>query len=397
MVLVHAPSSINVLLPLIAAGLCTPACTKGETEKPDKPRPSVAVEVADITVGPLDDFRSFTGTLEASASFTAASKVGGRIEALTVDIGDKVARGATVARLDADELKQAVTRAEADLLVAEANLTETKSAIEIAERTMARAQTLRDRGVASEADLDEARTKLLTERSKEAVFRAQLTRARATLKTAKIQVSYAKVSADWQGDDAHRVIAERFVDEGETAVANAPLVRIVALTPITAVFFVTEKDYPNLGVGRSVRLVTDAFPGESFEGAVSRIAPVFKSDSRQARVEVTVPNADERLKPGMFVTASIQVSQVERAMTVPADALVTRDDTQGVFILNADGASVRWQPVEVGVRNGKSVQILGNDLKGRVVTLGQQLLENGAKVTVRKQTERGGAPGKASP
>ena len=382
---------------LVAAGLCLTACGKSAQEKPDKVRPPVAVEVANIEVGPIDDVRSFTGTLEASASFTAASKVGGRIEAVTVDIGDSIVRGEAVARLDADELKQAVTRAQADLLVAEANLAETKSALEIAERTMARAQTLRDRGVASDADLDDARTKLLTERSREAVFRAQVTRARATLKTAKIQVRYTDVAADWQGDDERRVIAQRFVDEGETVVANTPLVRIVALEPITAVFFVTEKDYPHLGAGRTVQLVTDAFPGETFEGTVSRIAPVFNSDSRQARVEVAIPNEDERLKPGMFVTASVLISQVASAITVPADALVTRDDVQGVFLIDADRASVRWQPVQVGVRSGKSVQLLGGDFKGEVVTLGQQLLENGTSVVVRKLSRAEETPRKEVP
>lgn len=363
-------------------GMLLSGCTQAADKKDEKKRPPAVVEAAVIEHGPMEDVRSFSGTLEAFASFTVAPKIGGRIEAVLVDIGDPVEKDAVVVHLDDDEYKQALARAQADLLVAEANLAETRSAMEIAERTMSRAQTLKDRGVASEADLDDARTLLITKKSQEAVFSAQVTRARAALKTAKIQVGYAKVAAQWQEKGTRRVVAERFVDEGQTVVANTPLLRIVDLDPVTAVFFVTEKDYAFLSIAQSVQMVTDAFPTEKFEGKIERIAPVFEHNSRQARVEVTVPNTDERLKPGMFVTAQVMVSRVDAAVIVPADALVTRDSTHGLFIVDGAVDKVVWRPVKVGIRNGNKVQVTGEGLRGRVVTLGQQLLENGSAVVI---------------
>ncbi len=378
----------NSLKYFCVIGVMFPAATACKSEKggrTDKNRPVPLVEAVDIETGPIDDTRQFSGTIEASASFTVAPKIGGRIERIAVDIGDEVARNAVVVRLDDDELKQAVTRAQADLLVAEANLAKAKSALQIAERTMARAQTLQDRGVASEADLDEVRTRLLDEKSQAAVYSAQVTRARAALKTAKIQVGYADVTASWQGEGDRRVTAERFVDEGQTVAADTPLLRIVALTPVTAVFFVTEKDYAFLRTGQIVSLITDAFPSERFEGTVARIAPVFENNSRQARVEVTVPNTDERLRPGMYITARVTVAQVPNATIVPADALAVREDVQGIFTVDRSGTTVRWRPVKVGVRSGQKVQIMdpgltGRGFTGRVVTLGQQLLEDGSKI-----------------
>ncbi|NIR30343.1 MAG: HlyD family efflux transporter periplasmic adaptor subunit, partial [Gammaproteobacteria bacterium] len=70
----------------------------------------------------------------------------------------------------------------------------------------------------------------------------------------------------------------------------------VELDPITAVFYVTERDYARLKPGQEAALSTDAYPGESFSGRIVRIAPVFRESTRQARVELRVANPDLRLK-----------------------------------------------------------------------------------------------------
>ena len=70
---------------------------------------------------------------------------------------------------------------------------------------------------------------------------------------------------------------------------------------------------------------TDAFPGETFSGHIRRIAPVFREATRQARVEVEIPNPDLRLKPGMFARASVVLQRVEEAVTVPDRLIVIRD------------------------------------------------------------------------
>ncbi|MDJ0991405.1 MAG: biotin/lipoyl-binding protein, partial [Desulfobacterales bacterium] len=87
------------------------------------PRP-VPVEVAPIQRGPIVLRRTFNGALEARAQFVVAPKVGGRIEELMVDLADTVTRGQVVAKLDSDEYVQAMAQAEADLVVAKANVTE---------------------------------------------------------------------------------------------------------------------------------------------------------------------------------------------------------------------------------------------------------------------------------
>lgn len=340
----------------------------------------VPVETAAVERGAIEQRRTFTGTLTPHAEFVVAPKIGGRIEQLAVDLADTVSRGQVVARLDDDEYVQAVAQVQADLAVAQANLAEAEALLSIAERELVRVERLRDRGVSSESQLDVARADQLARQAHVQVTRAQVTRAQAELQSQRIRLGYTTVAASWREGAERRVVAERHVDEGETVAANAPLLRIVELDPVVAVFNVTERDYALLDTGQGVQLTTDAFPGEVFAGTITRIAPVFRESTRQARVEARVDNPALRLKAGLFVRVTVVLERIEDATIVPERALVQRDSGTGVFALSADRASVAWHPVQTGIQHGDRVQVMDPALSGEVVTLGQQLLEHGAAV-----------------
>ncbi len=158
---------------------------------------------------------------------------------------------------------------------------------------------------------------------------------------------------------------------------------IVELDPITAVIFVTERDYGSLQPGQIAHFSTDAFPNQTFEGKIDRISPVFRESSRQARVELSLANPDGNLKPGMFVRAEITLQRVEDATVIPYAALSRRGAEEGTFVVSDDGQSVRWQAVKTGIRADESVEILdAKSLTGRVVTLGQHLIDDGSAITI---------------
>ena len=347
----------------------------------------VPVEVANIERGSIELRRSFTGTLEAAAEFVVAPKVSGRIEQLSVDLADSVTRGQVVARLDNDEYVQSVRQAQADLAVAQANLAEARSQLTLSERELQRIKDLRKRGMTSASQEDAAKANQVAKQAHVEVTQAQVTRAEAVLEAARIRLGYTEVSAGWRGGDDQRVVAERYVDEGQTVSANTELLRIVELDPITAVFFVTEQDYARLQPGQPVLLSTDAYPDESFDGQILRIAPVFRENTRQARVELHVANPELRLKPGMFVRATVILDQVAETTIVPEQALVKRDGQYGLFVVATDGKSVTWRAVQVGIREGNRVQVLGEDLGKQVVTLGQQLLDDQSAISIAKTRE----------
>lgn len=393
---------LAVMLMLAAAlmwGIFTrlqqPEGTSRGSGKPD----AIPVEVAEIKRGPIEMRRTFSGALEATAEFVVAPKVSGRVEQLAVDLADLVSRGQVVARLDNEEYVQAVAQAEAELAVAEANRSEARSALEIANRELKRTETLRERGIASESQLDTARAEQLAARSKLEVAAAQVTKAQASLETARIRLGYTSVTADWTGGDDQRLVAERFVDEGDTVSANAPLLAIIELNPITGVIFVTEKDYARISSDQPADLFTEAFAGETFTGRVSRIAPVFKESTRQARVELTIENPGHRLKPGMFIRVRLVLDRIEDALIVPETALTTREDRSGIFMIDEATQTVAWREINTGIRDGDKIQIKGTDLSGRVVTLGQHMLDHGSPIRIpgEKARKQGPAKGVNSP
>jgi len=366
--------------------LLTVACLFGCTaeESGERSGPPAPVEVALIEQGRIEMRRTLSGSLLPSAEFAAAARIDGQIRELKVRVADPVKRGAVLATLDDADQVQGVLQAEANLLVAKANLRAAKAREEIAAKDEERIEQLRERGIASEAQVDSAQAERLSAEAGLAVAEAQIARSEAELESAEIELRKTKVTADWTEGSGVRVVAERFVDEGDSVSANQPLFRIVDLDPLVGVVRVTERDYPSLAVGEPVSIRTDSFPGEIFSGEVRRIAPVFSEVSRQARVEFEVPNPDFRLKPGMFVRATVVLAVKENATVVPDLAIVRRDAENGVFVLDEKGTTAFWRPVGIGIREGSRVEIIGDGLSGRVITLGQQLVEDGSEVRITR-------------
>jgi RND family efflux transporter MFP subunit len=359
-----------------------------EQQQPEKAAREKVSRIIPVEVKPIlqntriQQIRTFTGTINANHEFVVASKVSGRVEEITVDLADTINRGQIVARIDNAEYRQALTQSQADLAVARANLAEAQSLLKIAEREYQRIDTLQQRGVSSEAEQDTAEANQLARAAHLDVTRAQVTRATAAVETARIRLGYSDVIAQWQGGNDLRIVAERFIDEGQSVNINEPLLRIVELDTVIAVFHVTERDYGLLTQGQTVAVDTDAYAGEVFQGHISRIAPVFRESTRQARVELKIDNPGHKLKPGMFARVNVILESIANATLVPESALVKRGGENGIFVLDQTGASVHWKIVQPGIRQDHRLQLIDSNLDGKVVTLGQQLLEDGSRVVV---------------
>ncbi|MGD8882138.1 MAG: efflux RND transporter periplasmic adaptor subunit, partial [Desulfobacterales bacterium] len=195
----------------------------------------------------------------------------------------------------------------------------------------------------------------------------------------------------------HRVVGERYVDEGAMLAPNTPIVSILDIGTLIAVINVIERDYPKIQAGLEAVISTDAFPGQTFSGRVVRIAPLLMEKSREARIEIEISNKQRRLKPGMFVRVQIEFQQHENATVVPIAALVKRNGQQGVFELDRSEKKAHFVPVELGIVNGTQAEILNPPLSDAVVTLGQHLLEDGSKIILPDETPREPAPRNSGP
>jgi RND family efflux transporter MFP subunit len=347
-----------------------------------RPAIALAVEVAPVKRTTIHDIGRFAGSLLPRSYFVIAPKIAGRLEKLLVNIGEPVKRGQLIAVLYDEEYAQQVEEARAELEVAKANVEESRSTLDMAQREFERAKALRQKKIASESELDAALAQFKTQEAKYKVTLAHVAQREAALKAAQIRLSYTKIRAWWEDGTEPRVVGERFVDEGAMLKANDPIVSVLEIQTLTGVIHVIERDYSEVRVGQETLMTTDAFPGKTFTGKIVRVAPLLKEASREARVEIEVPNRDGLLKPGMFIRAQIEFASHENATVVPSAALAKRNGQQGIFVADIQNRKAHFVPVTVGIVNTQLAEVVKPPLSGYVVTLGQHLLEDGASITV---------------
>ena len=126
---------------------------------------------------------------------------------------------------------------------------------------------------------------------------------------------------------------------------------------------------------------------------MSRVAPLLKETSREARVEVDVDNADSALKPGMFVNARIEFASKADATIVPTSAVVNRGALQGLFLADRETKKAEFRAATVGIVEGDRAEIVEPaGLTGYVVTLGHHLLENGTALILTEDAPAAARP-----
>lgn len=344
-------------------------------------RPAVAVEVAAVRFGPIKEIRKFTGTVFPYNRYVVAPKVSGRVIQITKRIGDPVREGELIARIDDAEYQQAVREAEASLKIAKASLTESRSQFELAGQEKERVESLEARGLATTAELE---TALSNYEAREARYRlalAQVEQREAALASSRIRLGYTLLTASGAG-----FIGERFVDEGALLAPNMAVVLVVGIDSVIVRTTITERDYGHINPGQPVEVLVDAFPERRFSGTVARIAPMMQEASRMAEMEVEVDNESHMLKPGMFARIEVVTAEKDNTQLVPSTAVVERSGGSGLFVI-PDGETVaRYESVTIGIVNPDLTEILGPPLRGRVVTLGQHLLNDGSPITLPEET-----------
>ena len=358
---------------------------------------AVAIEAESVSKIMIRDISSFTGTLYPKSQFNIAPKIQGRIERLMVDISDKVSNGQLIAILDEDEYLQQVDQARAKMEVANAKLEESRSNLNTTKREFDRVKALREKGIASESDLDSATAKFEAGNSMLKVALAQVALEEATLKVAQVRLSYTQIHALWEGgSDTPRVVGERFVDEGAMVSSRDPIVSIIDIDTLIAVIHVIERDYSKIERGQEVEIINDAYPDRSFTGKVVRIAPILVESSRQARIEIEIPNPKAILKPGMFVEANIEFARKDNAVVVPLKALTKSNDQPGIFLVDESEQKARFVSITTGIINEHWVEILNPALSGKVVTLGMDKLQDGSDIILPESKSNVPSKGRTS-
>ena len=256
---------------------------------------------------------------------------------------------------------------------------------ELARQEKERVESLKAKGISSSAELDAAVANCTAQESRLGLARAQVEQRRASLKSARIRLSYTLLTASQAG-----YIGERYADEGALLAPNSAVVSIVGIDAVIVRTTVIERDYSRIKIGQSAEVIVDAFPAHRFFGNVTRIAPLLQEATRVAQMEVEVANADHLLKPGMFARVEVITAAQEYTQMVRNIAVVNRDGQTGVYRVDPEQAIVHFTPVVTGIVSSEFTEILTPSLEGLVVTLGQHLLDDQSPILLPRAGQKAG-------
>lgn len=423
----------RLIIGIIAALSLMASCQKAET----KEKPPTTVRVKAVEQRPTGSGVRYSASIRPNSQVELAFNVGGYVEALAqtrdaagqwrhLQAGDVVMKGAVLARLRQSDYLAKVTQADAQqaeartaFATSEAQLAEASASVETSRAQVADAQATFERAAldfersrslfasesitkpdydaaraqhdAARARLDSARSQLEVAEARVVTARSQTGQAAAKIKTAAAQTAGAAIPlADTTlRAPSSAVVLERKVEVGALVAPGTPGFVLADLTSVKAAFGVPDFALRHIKAGDTLRLATDALPGQEFAGHVSRVAPSADQNSRVFEVEVTIPNLQGLLKPGMI--ASIQVgeaaAQVE-APVVPLTAIVrAKDDPNAyaVYVVEEQGGQrrARLRQVRLSEAVGNAVVIMDGVRAGeQVITTGATLVADGERVQV---------------
>jgi HlyD family secretion protein len=344
------------------------ACNSGGDSKP-------RYETAPVKRGDINQVVTASGSLSAVVSVDVGSQISGNVNALYADYNSPVKKNAMVAEIEPTIYLAIVHQAEGDLA-------SSKAALELANQTLKRKENLVAQHAAAQADLDKAVSDVHQADATVMIKKASLERAQADLDHCKI---YAPVDG---------IVIARKVDVGQTVAAamTTPVLFTIAadITKMHIDASVSEADIGQVKLGQPVDFNVDAFPDEVFHGTVAQVrkSPTTTNNVVTYSTIVDVDNPEQKLFPGMTADLSIHVAERKNVPTIPNAALrftppegakyepgakaalaVTRSQRL-VYLVGADGITLKPVLTRIGVNNGIDSEVLEGVHEGDKVVTG---------------------------
>jgi len=341
-----------------------------------------------VSSGKINEKISLTGNLKAKQRVDVTSKISGRITPINVDTGLPVARGALIAVVEDDEIRQQIERSKASISVADASIGQREAELVNAKAELERKKKLVEDGILSKQELDLLDMRLRVSQSQLELARAQKRQSEAELRELNIRQGQTRIYSPISG-----IVATRHVDIGAMVGASNPIATIVSLSPMVIETQVAERDITRIRRGATVTVSVDSIPNQKFTGKVMRISPMLDPLTRNGMVEVEIPNRESLLKAEMFARIDLDLGSPRETLLLPSDALVYRGDQPGVYTIENNMAI--FKPVDTGLMQEDNVELLAGLKAGdKVITAGSNLLKDGDRVRVGDRNARGGPGGR---
>ncbi|MDE7402834.1 MAG: efflux RND transporter periplasmic adaptor subunit [Muribaculaceae bacterium] len=345
---------------LAISAVALSACSGGDKKEADTKRaeetPVVKVETAEQKG--VDQIGVYTATADPEIINNISSNMPLRIKQIFVDEGQRVAAGQKIAVLDdvnTFSYQTQVDNARANLHNVQLNYD--------------RAVELFKIGGGTKQNVD--------------AMEIQLVNARNALAQAERALRNARENTVLTSPISGVVVARNY-DPGDMT-GNLPIATVARVQPIKLVINVTEGELPYVHKGMPAAVKFDTYGDEEFKGTVATVMPTIDAQTRTFGVEITLPNSNNKVLPGMFGRVTLNLSSKERTV-VPDKAVVKQQGSSNmyVYVLQPDN-TVKYQQVELGRRLGSEYELIsGVEAGSKVVVSGQNRLTNGSKVQVAK-------------
>jgi len=389
---------------LLSSGCQTEtSVTAASTDAGKGPEEARKVRVVPVREEQVTRSIDATGTLAAQDQVALAMKVTGRLESITVDLGDRVKQGQVIATLDPTELKIGVQQAEAALQQARtrlglmpegsaervvpertATVRQAKATLDETKVNRDRAKQLFDAKLIARSDFDAAIAayQVAEGRYQDAIEeirnrQAVLAQRRSDLALAKQQLADGVLRSPMDG-----AVYERQASAGQFVAAGTPIVTIVKLHPLRLRLPVPERAATGVRIGQRVVIRLDQDPNE-YSGRITRLSPAIDESNRTLLVEAEIPNERGTLRPGAFVRAELMMTGEHPALFVPASALVTFAGLEKVISVQ-DGRSVE-KTVTTGRKTEEKIEIAEGLRPGDLVVVRPGNLTGGQPVVPVRQ------------
>ncbi len=371
-------NGLNVRKSLIGAGLAlvlagqmacsSPSGESGEKSAGAQSSDIIPVSVMPVQTGDFDEVVEATGRVEPIHRAILSAQVSGRIVKSYVELGDFVKKDSPLLLIDPATYQLALDQAEAQVLAA-------KAAYDKAQADFARNQKLHKTGDISDYIFENSRLQL-------ASADAALQQARAARDLARKRLDDATLRAPFDGQ-----IAAKQFDLGNTAAPGVPVVTLVDIRRLKVKIGVSEQDVVRLRKNQPASLQIDAYPGHTFQGRISAIAPDADMRTRTFPVEIVLTNpAEYPLRAGMVAKVRVQLSQIKGVPMIPTSALVQSAQTRVAFVVRNGKAEKRT--LKLGPQKGNRIAVLQGLQPGeKVIVLGQDRVSDGSQVKIVQENK----------
>lgn len=342
--------------------------------------PLVSVDVVQPVRKTLFRTVEVYGSLSPKITTLVKSEQPGKIFKIRVKEWDRIKPGDVLLEMDAADHRLAVSRSQAGLKMAEAQVMQTEADLNRANREWRRAQSLKEGGLITSQELDERQTAV-------ELAEAQASLAKAQVGQEKVRVAEAGRSLEKTTvvSPIHGTVSERIVDVGDFVDTGGPLFSIVDNRILDFTATVSATELALVTEGQPLTFTVDGFPDKTFQGFIKRINPMVSSVDRSIKIIAEVKNTDEILKGGLYAKGFIVVEKRQNVLTVPKSALMSWDmlkHTAMIFEIDSAYRAFR-KPLETGLIHEDSIEITaGLSETDHVVIRGGFNLKDGDKVQI---------------